>query len=53
MIKVKNLFNEISEDQRLSQGNLYFKTQVLYHCIDTVITQFKTRFAFLDFDKIL
>ncbi|KAE9525983.1 hypothetical protein AGLY_013925 [Aphis glycines] len=34
-----------NQDQRLSQGNHYFKTQVLYRCIDTVVTQLKTRFV--------
>jgi len=43
--KVVILYDELSQDQRLSQGNYYFKTQVLYRCIVTVITQFKTRFV--------
>ena len=38
-------YDELSEDQRLSQENHYFKTQVLYSCIDTVVTQLKTRFV--------
>lgn len=43
--KVKKFYDELSQDQRLSQGNHYFKTQVLYRCIDTVVTQLKTRFV--------
>lgn len=43
--KVKQFYDELSQDQRLSQGNHYFKTQVLYRCIDTVVTQLKTRFV--------
>ncbi|XP_022168799.1 zinc finger MYM-type protein 1-like [Myzus persicae] len=42
--KVKQFYGELCQDQRLSQGNRYFETQVLYRCIDTVVTQLKTRF---------
>eukprot|EP00102_Acyrthosiphon_pisum_P020512 XP_016657722.1 PREDICTED: uncharacterized protein LOC107882978 [Acyrthosiphon pisum] len=45
--KVKQFYGELCQDQRLSQGNRYFKTQVLYRCIDTVVTQLKTRFESL------
>jgi len=42
--KVKQFYGELCQDQRLSQGNRYFETRVLYRCIDTVVTQLKTRF---------
>ncbi|XP_050527728.1 zinc finger MYM-type protein 1 isoform X1 [Daktulosphaira vitifoliae] len=43
--KVKKFYGELCQDKRLSEGNHYFKTQVLYRCIDTVVTQLKTRFV--------
>ncbi|KAL4084862.1 hypothetical protein QTP88_027741 [Uroleucon formosanum] len=42
--KVKKFYDELCQDQRLSQGNRYFETQVVYRCIDTVVSQLKTRF---------
>ncbi|VVC27260.1 HAT, C-terminal dimerisation domain [Cinara cedri] len=47
-IKVKRFYDELCQDQRLSQGCQYFKIQVLYRCIDTVVTQMQTRYVELE-----
>ncbi|VVC46133.1 Hypothetical protein CINCED_3A020731 [Cinara cedri] len=47
-IKVKRFYDELCQDQRHSQGCQYFKTQVLYRCIDTVVTQLRTRYVGLN-----
>jgi len=39
------LYGDLYHEQRFSLGNRYFETQILHRCIDTVVTQLKTRFV--------
>lgn len=43
-IKVNKFYDELWQDQRLSNEKRYFETQVFYPCIDIVVTQLQVRF---------
>jgi len=48
IFEVKKFHGELCQDQRLSNGKHYFETQILYPCIDIVVTQLQVRFAGLN-----
>ncbi|XP_049336309.1 zinc finger MYM-type protein 1-like [Astyanax mexicanus] len=46
--RIKRHFDELTEDQRLTNLEEIFKVNVFYMCIDTVVSQVRTRFHGMD-----
>uniref|UniRef100_A0A3B1J2K6 DUF4371 domain-containing protein n=1 Tax=Astyanax mexicanus TaxID=7994 RepID=A0A3B1J2K6_ASTMX len=46
--RIKRHFDELTEDQRLTNPEEIFKVNVFYMCIDTVVSQVRTRFHGMD-----